>query len=71
MRIGMAVNVPRTEEARENIRKLISLVDEAAVCAEKAELYVIGHPGSEFFKGLSEQLSNTRKEIDPHSSNSL
>lgn len=67
----MAVNIPRTEEARENLRKLISLVDEAAVCAEKAELYISGHPGSEFFKGLSVQLSNTRKEIDPYRSNGL
>lgn len=59
MRIGMAVNIPRTEEERENFRKLMTVVEEAATYASKAELWISGHPGSEFLNGLYAQLMNT------------
>ena len=58
MRIGMAVNVPRTEEERENFRKLTTSIEEAAAYAAKAELWISGHPGADFLNGLYAQLMN-------------
>lgn len=63
MRIGMAVNIPRTEEEKQNLRKLILLLDEAALHAVKAELWIAGHPGAEFLGGLTEQLMNTWRRL--------
>jgi len=59
MQIGMAVNIPKTEEERQNLCKLIMLLDEAALHAVKAGLYVQGYLGSEFFGAIANQLMGT------------
>jgi hypothetical protein len=59
MRVGMAVNVPKTEEELQNLRKLILLLDEAALHAAKAGLYIAGDPGSDFLGAVTDQLMET------------
>jgi len=61
MRVGMTVNVPKTEEERQNLRKLILLLDEAALHAAKAGLYVLGYQGGEFLGKITNQLTETWK----------
>lgn len=59
MRIGMAVTVPKTDQEKLNLRKLILLLDEAAIHANNAGLYVQGMTGSEFLGALTDQLMET------------
>lgn len=59
MRIGMAVNVPKTDEERQNLRKLVLLLDEAAFHASKAGLYIQGNAGSDFLGAITGQLMET------------
>lgn len=59
MRVGMAVNVPRTEEERENFLRLTALMEEASARAGKAGLWVGGQEASKVFDGIHAQLMNT------------
>lgn len=59
MRVGMAVNVPKTEEEKENFRKLVMLLDEAALRANKVGLYIQANPGADFLNAITNQLVET------------
>lgn len=56
MTVGMAVDIPKTEEGRRTLRKLILLLDEAAVYATDAGLFIEGKRGAGFLADLSEYL---------------
>lgn len=59
MRVGMTVNVPKTNADRVNLRKLVLLLDEAAVHAALAGLYIQAVPGAEFIGAITESLMET------------
>lgn len=59
MVVGMAVNVPKTEEQRASFRKLVLLLDEAALHAIKAGLYVEGRPFADTLGAITDQLMGT------------
>ena len=59
MQIGMAVNVPQTEEERQKLGRLITALDTAAFHATGMGLTIQGQSGPEFLMALSQQLMNT------------
>lgn len=56
MRVGMAINEPKTEEDRNHIRKIILALDEAAFHSTFVELWIEGKPAHELLGAISEQL---------------
>lgn len=58
MRVGMAVNSPKTEEDRKHIAEIIKHLDDAILHARHVELWIAGDPATEFLGAVSEQLMN-------------
>lgn len=65
--IGIAVDVPKTEEQFQKLRKVILLLDEAAFHACGTGLYLGGHNGSDFIGYITNHLTRVARENKPKS----
>lgn len=59
MKIGMAITVPKTAEEFQRLRKIVLLLDEAALIAVGAGLTIQGADAPEFLGALTEQIMQT------------